>query len=626
MGTLGKRIAVSGVVGQRVVDLANNQVLGYELLVRFVDHLPETVFSDLHNLQRVHRADRLAFKKCCEVAGAHSYAGCLFGFNLTATAVRSLAYGNIFDLMGIPRQYGLVPEQMVIEVTEQLPISDSELAQGVLALREAGYHVCMDDVGKGYADAHRVHVAQPEFVKLERAVWANDGPICSQLLDAARAVGAKVVAEGVETQEDLQLVRGLQIPFGQGYLFGRPQPLEQCVPIDMREGRTIGLGIASVPIVLENGDSLVHAALEVASGAVVAVGADGRLAWANTRAVGSPELARRQWVGRPAAELAAQHFGPVKATGLGRGSLETPQLSLHSLPDGRMLRRQSLPVYADGSASPIGYVARYVDATLEFQHQEMYMLLSGLMLRFGSLSAQPEQMTPAKILRVPLEMGLVSHMHLSASDGRVLATVGKPEAKGEPFSFSVAPNGEIVHGLRAHKLGADVWRRLERPLAVQLGLALAAGRALSIAAEASRRERQTGLLMERPFLERLAWAKSRFKRHGVPFTVALLQPTNLAAINQDCGHSVGTQALQSMSSVLSRLAPEMTIGRCNGHFMWIGDQSKEEAAMLLETARLELAGKLSEGHKGLLLEFELAAWPHERDRVDGWLGRPCPHM
>jgi EAL domain-containing protein (putative c-di-GMP-specific phosphodiesterase class I) len=124
---------------------------------------------------------------------------------------------------------GIGAERLVVEVVEQSSHWNSAaLARGLAELRSAGAKVALDDVGFGHSNLQMVIELRPDLLKLDRyfVVGAAKDParraVFSALQHLAHALGARVVAEGVETAEDLAVVLEAGITLAQGYLFSPP--------------------------------------------------------------------------------------------------------------------------------------------------------------------------------------------------------------------------------------------------------------------------------------------------------------------------------------------------------------------------------------------------------------------
>lgn len=128
---------------------------------------------------------------------------------------------------------GLPPSRVVLEVTEHaFAVAPGEMAVSARRWRELGYRVAVDDVGSGQSRVLALAEVGGDFVKVDRPLVTNAlagrraKRVLEHLVKMAASLGAEVVAEGIETEEELEFVRELGIRFGQGYLLGRPEPLE----------------------------------------------------------------------------------------------------------------------------------------------------------------------------------------------------------------------------------------------------------------------------------------------------------------------------------------------------------------------------------------------------------------
>ncbi len=130
------------------------------------------------------------------------------------------------------------PGQIVVEVTETALMDGSAAAANLQALREAGLVVSLDDFGTGYQSSTQLSRLPIDIVKIDREFVDPHSKATRSLLElmvkAAHAFGVTVVAEGVETEDQLELVRELDCGYAQGYFFGRPVPADQLTRIGRR--------------------------------------------------------------------------------------------------------------------------------------------------------------------------------------------------------------------------------------------------------------------------------------------------------------------------------------------------------------------------------------------------------
>ena len=161
------------------------------------------------------------------------------------TAGKGLPAGRWLDLNASPRllaDSGRLREilwsadrALVLEVTEHELIGDYDALRA--AVRKLGHDIrlAVDDAGAGVANFGHIIDLRPDFVKLDislvRRVNANLGrqAMVVGMRHFSRTAGCRLIAEGVETEEEAATLRDLGVEFGQGYLFGRPEPVETWV-------------------------------------------------------------------------------------------------------------------------------------------------------------------------------------------------------------------------------------------------------------------------------------------------------------------------------------------------------------------------------------------------------------
>jgi EAL domain-containing protein (putative c-di-GMP-specific phosphodiesterase class I) len=119
-----------------------------------------------------------------------------------------------------------------LEVTESRMLDYDEVAKVMAHCRAHGVPFALDDFGTGYSNLTHLHKLEFEFVKVDQAFARQmfDTPKAMAIVEAivamAHGIGAEVVMEGVETQQQLQRLRELRVRYAQGYLTGRAQPVE----------------------------------------------------------------------------------------------------------------------------------------------------------------------------------------------------------------------------------------------------------------------------------------------------------------------------------------------------------------------------------------------------------------
>jgi EAL domain-containing protein (putative c-di-GMP-specific phosphodiesterase class I) len=125
----------------------------------------------------------------------------------------------------------LKPSDIVIELSERYPTADpSELLKTLSRLKAEGFLIAIDDLGSGYSGLKLWSELKPDFVKIDRHFIRDiqDDLIKREFLksvvELANRLGCKLIAEGVETNAELQVASDLGISLVQGFLLGRPKP------------------------------------------------------------------------------------------------------------------------------------------------------------------------------------------------------------------------------------------------------------------------------------------------------------------------------------------------------------------------------------------------------------------
>jgi EAL domain-containing protein (putative c-di-GMP-specific phosphodiesterase class I) len=120
---------------------------------------------------------------------------------------------------------------IIVELTEHERIDDYEAVRAALASLGPSVRLAIDDAGSGFASLRHIFALKPSYVKLD-IEWVrhiDEDPIrralVSGLVHFAAETGCELIAEGVETEAELEALRDLGVRLGQGYLLGRPAAL-----------------------------------------------------------------------------------------------------------------------------------------------------------------------------------------------------------------------------------------------------------------------------------------------------------------------------------------------------------------------------------------------------------------
>jgi EAL domain-containing protein (putative c-di-GMP-specific phosphodiesterase class I) len=215
-------IAAGGpvVLLQPIVELTTGRRIGAEALSRFPQQWnqpPDLVFADAELIGQRESLEILALRQ------AARHLPDTTGYVAMNVSPATLATASCQDLLS-----RMPLERIVLELSEHDPIDDYEALRATLApLRARGMRLAIDDVGAGFSSLRHIVVTAPDVVKLDRSLVAGVADdhvlavLTKALVELADAIGAHVVAEGIETATDAATLTGLGVHHGQGWYFDR---------------------------------------------------------------------------------------------------------------------------------------------------------------------------------------------------------------------------------------------------------------------------------------------------------------------------------------------------------------------------------------------------------------------
>ncbi|NCF36232.1 MAG: EAL domain-containing protein [Gammaproteobacteria bacterium] len=220
---------------QPIVDLSNNKIVGCEALVRWSHPsgellLPSRFLTHVENSDLIIDLGYWIAEQACDFQSrlCNDFQHDIFvAINLSGKQfedqflVPSLA--DIMDKTGARR------ERIKFEVTESLLIDNPELAtQSLHQLKETGAKLAIDDFGTGYSSFSYLHRFPFDTLKIDRVFVSamarseKSNQIVKSLVNLSHDLGMDVVAEGIETEQEAELMRGFQTAFGQGFYYSKP--------------------------------------------------------------------------------------------------------------------------------------------------------------------------------------------------------------------------------------------------------------------------------------------------------------------------------------------------------------------------------------------------------------------
>ncbi|MDI3262390.1 MAG: EAL domain-containing protein [Fulvimonas sp.] len=220
---------------QPIVDVAARQVFAHEALVRGPAGEPAATV-----LTRISAANRYAFDQACRGKAIEIASRLGMQSKLSINFLPNAIYRPelcIRSTLAAALKYGFPVERIIFETVEGEQVNDGKwLAEILREYKRIGFLTAIDDFGAGFAGLNLLADFQPDIVKLDmalvrgidqnkprRAIVAGVAAMCREL-------GIRVIAEGIETGEEMRCLRDLGIHLMQGYWFARPLFEQACAP------------------------------------------------------------------------------------------------------------------------------------------------------------------------------------------------------------------------------------------------------------------------------------------------------------------------------------------------------------------------------------------------------------
>jgi diguanylate cyclase (GGDEF)-like protein len=242
--------AIGTIIGERMLrpvyqpifSLETGEPVGYESLIRLSEGSPladaSSLFAAAERADRTVELDMACLEVVAEGAGALDD-GAYLSVNLSPRTLESEQF-HPSELTTIFQRRGIAPNQLVVELTEREEVNDLEgLRRNAAACRKVGIRLAADDVGAGNAGLRLLSEVHFDIVKIDLSLVQGgilhdpELAVLRALQELAARWHASIVAEGVETSEQLAAIRSIGITAGQGYLLGRPSRDRRVRAIDI---------------------------------------------------------------------------------------------------------------------------------------------------------------------------------------------------------------------------------------------------------------------------------------------------------------------------------------------------------------------------------------------------------
>ena len=227
---------------QPIVDSFTQKIYSYEALIRWIHPLkgllsPDSFIPAAEKTGMINEMGKSVLEMACREAASWAVPAKI-SVNASPVQLSSKAFAGI--VMNILKETGLPADRLELEVTESSLFTESNTPMNTLnKLKALGVKISIDDFGTGYSSLSRLSKLAFDKIKIDKSfvhsVSTQDDAlnIIKLITGMAKSLNMKAVAEGVETQEQLESLQALGCDYAQGYLFGKPQP---CIADEIKNG------------------------------------------------------------------------------------------------------------------------------------------------------------------------------------------------------------------------------------------------------------------------------------------------------------------------------------------------------------------------------------------------------
>jgi EAL domain-containing protein (putative c-di-GMP-specific phosphodiesterase class I)/GGDEF domain-containing protein len=220
-------------VYQPIVNLADASIYAHEALIRGPQgsalHTPDALLQAAEAEDLGNVFEYAAMESAMQTWGHIKASGRVF-VNVSAQALTELVLRHGREKLAMMvRGFGVLPRMLVLEITEHERVTDMDhLVEVVQQVRATGVSLALDDFGDGRSSLRLWSQIKPEIVKIDKyftkeiSAHADKLKTIQALQQIAAIFGSELVAEGIETAQDLRVLRDLGITYGQGYFLGHP--------------------------------------------------------------------------------------------------------------------------------------------------------------------------------------------------------------------------------------------------------------------------------------------------------------------------------------------------------------------------------------------------------------------
>lgn len=226
-------------VFQPIVSLKNGEILGYEALTRLdIENCLiniEEFFLLAEEYECLWKVEEMCRRKALLAVKENGTDKKIF-LNVDPNVIKDSLFRKGVTISYL-KEFNLYPDNIIFEITERNSIEDSDtFVNTIRHYQEQNFEIAIDDFGNGYAGMNRVCKLNPEYIKIDREIIhdidkdALKGTIVESMVQFCRKSHIRLIAEGIETREELYTLINLGVNYGQGYYLKRPDKEISAIP------------------------------------------------------------------------------------------------------------------------------------------------------------------------------------------------------------------------------------------------------------------------------------------------------------------------------------------------------------------------------------------------------------
>ena len=180
--------------------------------------------------------------KQCKYWNEHGYPD--FRINVNLSVVQLLQKDVVGDIASILKKTGVNPKNIVMEITESFAINDMDRVLKIVSgIKSLGPMIALDDFGTGYSSLNYIKQLPFDIIKVDKT-FIDDivddeyaQAFIKLIVGLSKTIGTKIVVEGIENEQQYELLKELGVHYIQGYLFGKPLPSDEFEEVNLKDLR-----------------------------------------------------------------------------------------------------------------------------------------------------------------------------------------------------------------------------------------------------------------------------------------------------------------------------------------------------------------------------------------------------